>query len=120
MWISRKLTENSSYHTAERGRITVSNKDKLEADGSLNTRNVISYSPYGYSSLPPKGEEVLLLPFSNGQVAVGTRDRQDKLNSGEVRISSAGGASIVLKNDGSVVINNRFVINKEGEISGGI
>lgn len=115
MWLSRMLSKQNNAEKAEKGSVTISKSDLLEADSSVNTRNLGSYAPYGYSSAAPVGEEVILVPSSDGQVAVGTRCKENELESGEIKITSLGGANIILKNDGSVVINS-LVIDKNGVI----
>lgn len=114
MWISKMISKSEKEQKAEKGCITLSN-NSVEAQGTVKSRNIDSFTPYGYQSVVPVGEEVMLLPSSDGQVMIGSRCADSSLKSGEVRISSLGGASIVLKNDGSVIINS-LVINKNGVI----
>lgn len=64
--------------------------------------------PYGFKSVPVRGETILFLPVGDGYCALGAIDNgKIQLNEGEVALYSAGGAKIILKNDGSVVINGR-------------
>lgn len=114
MWMSKMLAKNENVRTAEKGSVTLSS-DILEASGTVKTRDIESYAPYGYQSAPPVGEEVMLLPSSDGQVSLGSKVSCSQLEAGEIRLCSKGGASIVLKNDGSVVINS-LVIDKNGVI----
>ena len=46
---------------------------------------------------------------------LGTAEDASSLESGEIRIASAGGAKIILKNDGTVIINS-MIIGKDGVI----
>lgn len=115
MWMSKMLAEGNKAETAENGTVTLSTSSSLEAGSTLSTRSIASYSPYGYQTVIPIGEEVLLVPSSDGQVAVGTKSNEAELEAGEVKITSLGGATIILKNDGSVKINS-LVIDKEGVI----
>ena len=94
----------------------MTSSDVLEVGSSVNSRNVGSYMPYGYSTSVPSGEEVILVPSTDGQVALGTRVKDDSLEEGEIKISSKGGASIVLKNDGRVIINGTYIINAQGVV----
>lgn len=66
--------------------------------------------PYGVQICVPQGERVMLLPESD--ICLGTKNRSGGLSPGELRLYSLGGAEILLKNDGSVVINGR-VFEKE-------
>ena len=116
MWLSKTLSKNNSSSRAERGSITISNNKSLEACASASARNISVYSPYGYCALPPVGEEVIVIPSLDGQVALGSKSKEGDIISGEVKIQSLGGASILLKNDGSVVINGGLTIDREGNI----
>lgn len=115
MWLSKRMCQNEVEERAENGSVTLSSSDTIETNSSIRVREISSYSPYGYSSLPPVGEEVMLVPSADGQAIVGTRIKASTLESGEILITSKGGASIRLRNDGSVVINS-LTISKEGKI----
>ena len=64
----------------------------------------------------PAGEDVMLLPAADCLLAFGTTEQTAAPEPGEIVITSRGGASIALKNDGTVVINRRLMIDKEGNI----
>jgi phage gp45-like len=115
MWLSKMMSKSSLSDKAEKGRITLSQPDNVEAESTVTARNINTYTPYGFTSLAPIGEEVILIPSSDGQVAVGTKNDSSDLQSGEVKIASKGGACIILKNDGSVIINS-MKIDKNGVI----
>ncbi len=114
MWISRRLRDAMSQPKAERGNVILSGENGVEAGGTITTRGVASYLPYGYQCTPPVGEDVMLLPAMDGQVIIGAR-AQNAGESGEITICSLGGAKIELKNDGSIVLNS-LVIDKNGVI----
>ncbi len=52
-----------------------------------------------------------MLPLRDGETALGVLHGSGGLEPGEVMLYSKGGASIVLKNNGSVLINGREVGN---------
>ena len=58
--------------------------------------------PYGMAVCLPQGEKVVMLPESG--VCIGAVNAADGLSPGEVRLFSAGGAQILLRADGAVVI----------------
>ena len=116
MWISRKLSESSSPRNAERGYVSMNSGGELEASSSVNSRSTKCFTPYGYSAVIPIGREVILVPSNDGQVALGVLQKDEQLEAGEIKIASEGGASIVLKNDGRVIINSRFIIDREGNV----
>ncbi len=115
MWLSKMISKNVLNETAEKGSVTLSDSAQWEASASAGVRNVNSYAPYGYHSAAPVGQEVILIPSSDGQVALGTKIDISSLEAGEIKLCSLGGASIILKNDGSVIINS-LVIDKDGVI----
>ena len=47
------------------------------------------------------------MPVYGGELCMGVVAPQEKLESGELMLYSAGGASITLKNDGNVYINGK-------------
>lgn len=116
MWLSEKINKSGAQKSAERGEVTLSSRGNWEAEASGRVRNIGAYLPYGYSSLPPAGAEVLLLPLSDSTVSLGVRAENTGLSAGEIRIRSLGGAYIELKNDGTVIINGAFGINREGAV----
>ena len=59
MWLSRSF-KSTEQHAAETGVITLNTDDVTEANSSLPSRSAQCFSPYGYSSRIPGGEEVLI------------------------------------------------------------
>lgn len=119
MWLSKTIGKSIADNRAQKGSITISGSADLEAQYTAGAKNMESYTPYGYTSAAPIGEEVVVIPSSDGEIALGTRCKSSELQSGEVMISSLGGAKIILKNDGTVVINST-VIGREGVIGNGV
>ena len=115
MWLSKMLSKSDKTMTAGSGSVTLSDKNTCEIGASVCQRDIDSYSPYGYSSRAPRGEKIILVPSADGQVMLGTAEDASSLESGEIRMASAGGAKIILKNDGTVIINS-MIIGKDGVI----
>ncbi len=118
MWLSRKINKKGNTPTAEKGEVTLSSPKNWEAFATQKLRNITGYSPYGFCSLAPAGTEVLLLPVSGSAAALGTKANINGLAAGEVKIYSKGGASIELKNDGTIVLNGTVKIDGKGHITG--
>lgn len=114
MWMSKKISHSVKNDSAEKGRVTLSNK-QIEAGATVTRRNIDCYTPYGFNSLPPVDEQVIMVPSSDGTVVLGTLNNPENIESGEVELRSLGGAYILLKNNGDVVING-LVINRQGVI----
>ena len=117
MWLSRNF-KNPEQSAAENGVVTLSAENSTEANSSLPSRTSECFSPYGYSFRLPVGEEVLIVNSASGAAVAGSKMKTQGLAQGEVEIRSLGGARILLKNDGSVVINS-LVINRDGEFEKG-
>ena len=60
--------------------------------------------PYGYSSAAEEGDRAVMLDGVCAGIAAAP---DGQLSQGEVRLYSAGGAEILLKNTGEVVINGQ-------------
>lgn len=112
MWLSRNF-KDKEQNAAETGVVTLSANGVTEANSSLPSRTSECFAPYGYSFRMPVGEEVLIVNGASGAAVAGSKMSGNSLEQGEVEIKSLGGASIVLKNDGSVVINS-LVIDRDG------
>ena len=117
MWLSRNF-KNPEQSAAENGVVTLSAENITEANSSLPSRTSECFSPYGYSFRLPVVEEVLIVNSASGAAVAGSKMKTQGLAQGEVEIRSLGGARILLKNDGSVVINS-LVINRDGEFEKG-
>lgn len=117
MWISKNITSSKAEEKAERASVTLYDyeSDNIEAGSTIVNRGVESYTPYGYSCGVPVGEDVMIIPSDGGQAMIGTLSKSSGLKSGEIKISSKGGATIILRNDGSIELNS-LVINRNGVI----
>ena len=51
-----------------------------------------------------------MLPLEDGEVCLGVIGSADGLEEGEIMLRSKGGASLVLKNDGRVLVNGRELV----------
>lgn len=74
-----------------------------------------AFAPYGFCSVAPANVKGIAMPCEDGDITVAYEMPNRNLSEGEVEIFSLGGASIKLKNDGSVVING-LVITSDGRI----
>lgn len=114
MWMSKRIVATSEKEVAEKGKVTLSD-NQLEAGATVTRRNIDSYAPYGYKSVPPVDEDVIMLESNDGAVVLGALSKDENIESGEVKISSLGGAYIILKNNGDIVLNG-LAIDSRGVI----
>lgn len=116
MWISRQLSKGQSASQLQMGVSTLNDNGQVEAVSTGTERDISIYSAYGYSFSLPAGAQMLLSSDGGQQAAIGVLMDGGNIEQGEIKITSASGAYIHLKNDGSVVINGRK-INKDGVIA---
>lgn len=117
MWMSKNIfrKKQGENEKAEKGCVTMST-DELEAGSTVINRGIESYAPYGYQCSMPVGEDVMIIPSDNGQAVIGALSKPSRqLSLGEIKISSKGGACIILRNDGSIELNS-LVIDRNGVI----
>lgn len=116
MWLSKKLAahELQDVASAQDGTVTIEGGE-LAVFSSGEKREVKTVGPGGYEWQPRKGEDVLIVrggTFGEESYAVGVPEQADEaLAPGEVRIRSAAGAEIVLRNSGRIDINGLLFIN---------
>lgn len=107
MWITSHIAKNSrTVSPAAKGSILGASGGSVEVDTSLRHINLPVVAPYGIAYVPPAGEGAVLVPTDSGEACVGVvAPKVQNLKAGELMLYSAGGAFIVLKNDGTVNIN---------------
>ena len=116
MWLSKKLAahELQDVASAQDGTVTIEGGE-LAVFSSGEKREVKTVGPGGYEWQPCKGEDVLIVrggTFGEESYAVGVPEQANEaLAPGEVRIRSAAGAEIVLRNSGRIDINGVLFIN---------
>ena len=75
---------------------------RVQGESEYNSPEMLF--PYGYSSAAADGKQAVML---DGVCAGIAASLDGELSQGEVRLYSAGGAEILLKNTGEVVINGQ-------------
>lgn len=117
MWISKVLASEAKSSRAETGVVTLSGAQGAEVCATRQSRDFPVYAPYGYRYALPAGTSVLMVPSSRGDACCGSLMEKDmELKAGETALFSAGGASLYLKNNGSVIING-LEITRDGTIA---
>ena len=108
MWLTRYLTNNSlSFPNAVKGELSAGSINGTAVAASGEHKELELCFPYGLVSVPPAGERAVVLPLEDGEAGLGVLSSGEGLEEGEVMLYSKGGASVVLKNDGRVIINGR-------------
>lgn len=101
MWLTKQLKQEA-FPRVSSGE--VAGGGTLAVQGEREYRSPEQLLPYGFSSLAAGGRKAVML---DGYCAGISALPDASLDEGEVRLYSAGGAEILLKNTGEVVINGR-------------
>ncbi len=108
MWLMDYVTRNSfSKNQPSLGDVTSSEKGTVAVEAALEHRDMPMIAPYGIAYNPPKNEKSVVLPTGNTTACIGVVSKDKNLKPGELMLYSSGGACIVLKNNGDVVINGK-------------
>lgn len=117
MWMAQKLTEPATNGSHQLGKVTGTDGTNVLVQGDTFYQKLVLSAPWGIAWLPPEGSTAVVLSSGVGEgqqdVCVGTLPVQAVVNPGELRLVSAGGAEIYLKNTGEVVINGQTFPKKE-------
>ena len=106
MWISKKIAAaNLDKEDTVCAEVTDTNSGALNVQNGFEYREIESVAPRGISYVPIQGDKTIVIPVGDSFVCIGTVMKDEGLEPGELKLSSSGGASIVLKNNGSVLIN---------------
>lgn len=107
MWLMGYITNNSiTQPGAVKGSVT-NDRQNISVLSSSEHKNIDVCLPYGIESRPPLEESAVVLPLANGEVSVGVIAPAQTIEPGEIKLCSKGGASIILKNNGKVIINGK-------------
>ena len=91
----------------------------MDAAGACVFQNAPLFAPYGVTAIPPEGEIALFLPMEENAACLGVLCGAEGLVPGEVLLQSAGGARVLLKNNGEISLNG-LIITREGRLEGTI
>lgn len=109
MWLTRRLSKEESTKV-RKGAVSGAGGD-FSVQGESEYRFPQMLFPYGFSSAAPEGKQAVML---DGYCAGVAAAPDMELREGEVRLYSQGGAEILLKHTGEVVINGQ-VFSPKGE-----
>ena len=111
MWINEYVCGRSfEKEGASSGEISSAKAGAVTVSGTRDFGNVPQAAPYGIAYVPKAGSKAFLLPCEGGAVCLGVAmEPPQTLEAGELMLYSSGGATLVLKNDGRVLVNGREV-----------
>lgn len=111
MWLMRHLAVNGGKreNTADKGMVALSGGESVNVHASGEHIGVPIVAPYGIAYVPPEGVDAVLLPSIGGCVCIGSPVENKGLQTGEIMLYSAGGAELILKNDGTILANGKVI-----------
>lgn len=115
MWITKQLVQKEKVINATSAKVTMADKNVVCTTGSEEHRSLPNYAPFGVASVPPTGTQVLILDSEIGTVCTGCLCDNKQVQSGELMLFSQGGACVLLKNNGDILLNG-VRITKDGKI----
>lgn len=95
--------------------VSYSDSGGFGAVGESEISGTLVFAPRGIAYKPCVGDSVLLLPVQGADACAGALTSSAGLSPGELRLSSSGGAQILLKQNGDIVLNG-VTITSGGEI----
>ncbi len=120
MWLSKRAANREEAHFADSGMVTISG-DNPGVYTRLEKRGLMVYAPGGYIWRPRTGDEMLILKCDDdNSIVLGEPllSYPEEMKSGEVYIKSENGASLMLKNDGSIQISGAVDIQGSLTVNG--
>lgn len=111
MWLSEYVTGRSfEKESAVSGEVRGSSNGNVAVSSSGDYTSLPMITPAGIAYIPVEGAKTVIVNGAGGTVCLGViAAAPQQLEAGELMLYSAGGASLVLKNDGRVLINGREV-----------
>lgn len=111
MWLNEYMAGHSfSAEPSVTGEVRSANGGSVSVSATRDYGGLPVIAPAGIAYVPVIGSSAMVMQGASGAVCLGVSvTPPDDLAAGELMLYSAGGASIVLKNDGKVLINGREV-----------
>ena len=120
MWLSQAARQKLQPVAVDRGSVTIGGEDAAVLTKS-EKRGVEVLSPGGYIWLPVAGQDAVTVDAGgNDRYIAGCvgQDVPSDLQPGEIYIKSNGGASLVLKNNGALVLTGSVRIEGSLTVNG--
>ncbi len=106
MWLLKNLSKNKTHEKInDKGEVINLGASGINIKATQNYADVPVVAPFGIAYKPPENEEIIIMPLHNSCVSIGSVCDTSNLESGEIKLFSKGGASLILKNDGRILAN---------------
>lgn len=108
MWINQTISEKiKRKEDAACGVVTAGGNKRVNVQTDKQCLQLPVVAPCGIAYAAAEGAEAVVLPLNGGKVCLGGIIPDKGLMPGEIMLYSAGGATLVLKNDGSILANGK-------------
>ena len=97
------------------GQVSSSSGGGFGVVGSSRLSRALTFAPRGIAWMPAVGDNVLLLPVEGRDTCLGALSVTTGLQPGELRLTSSGGATILLAANGEIRLNGA-VITRDGRV----
>ncbi|HIY08522.1 MAG TPA: hypothetical protein H9680_04215 [Firmicutes bacterium] len=114
MWLMNQLGRRKETKGASLAPLTYAEGGSFGAVGEREWRELPVFGP-GCAYQPREEDELLVVESERGEVCAGVRAELTGLQPGELRLGREGGACILLRQDGSILLNG-LVITPAGTI----
>lgn len=122
MWLSEQAARRQTSERPQVATVTIGGQHPA-ARAEREWRGMTILAPGGYVWLPGQREEVLTMACETGEQAItGAKlgEVPAGMAPGEVYIHAAGGAGILLKNDGQIQIRGKVSLVGDMDVTGGL
>lgn len=111
MWMNEYIAARSGNREGTAiGQVGDAVNGRVSVSATRDYHRLPMLLPAGIVCIPTQGAPTVVMETPGGAVCAGVITQPpDDLKPGELMLSSAGGATVVLKNDGRVLINGREV-----------
>jgi hypothetical protein len=111
MWINEYLSGRfNGISGAATGEIRAADNGRVAVNSTRDYGALPVIAPAGIAYIPMTGSSTMVVEGSGGAVCLGViAPVKEGLEPGELMLYSAGGAKLVLKNNGKVLINGKEV-----------
>ena len=115
MKISRNISNKNKNLACITGRVTSSTDRRIAAASPDGTVQFSIVAPKGIDYVPQMNDNSVVISSENERLCIGVRRDENlyEIESGELALYSQGGAYIILKNDGTVIINGQIFSAEE-------
>ena len=115
MKISRNISNKNKNLACITGRVTSSADRRIAAASPDGTVQFSIVAPKGIDYVPQMNDNSVVISSENERLCIGVRRDENlyEIESGELALYSQGCAYIILKNDGTVIINGQIFSAEE-------